>query len=162
MTPEYDKALAKYYSKLKILSLPLISWDIFANQDFEINKFNIIQKQWKLKVNFNEVVYQSKRAIIITNSNQEIIFASQGINLMNGYRPHEIIGKSPKVFQGELTSKESKNKIRKAIENKLPFKEVIVNYRKDGTTYLCEIDAFPKFNRKGDLINYIAFERIAS
>jgi hypothetical protein len=44
----------------------------------------------------------------------------------------------------------------------MPFKAVILNYNKDGSTYLCEIEAKPKFNSKGELVNYIAFERIAS
>lgn len=66
------------------------------------------------------------------------------------------------MFQGVLTSESIKNNIRKAIINKKPFKEVIINYKKDGSTYLCEIEAIPKFNKKGEFLNYIAFERIAS
>ena len=162
MTAAYEKALAKHYNNLSIIPVPLISWDFFASQNFEINKFNAIQKQWKSKVNFREINAQSKLEIIITNVNQEIVFASQGINAMNGYQPFEIIGKSPKIFQGKLTSDESKNNIRKAIQNELPFKEVVLNYRKDGTSYLCEIEAFPKFDVSGDFVNYIAFERLAS
>lgn len=162
MTAAYEKALAKHYNNLSIIPVPLISWDFFGSQNFEINKFNAIQKQWKSKVNFREINAQSKLEIIITNVNQEIVFASQGINAMNGYQPFEIIGKSPKIFQGKLTSDESKNNIRKAIQNELPFKEVVLNYRKDGTSYLCEIEAFPKFDVNGDFVNYIAFERLAS
>jgi hypothetical protein len=81
---------------------------------------------------------------------------------MSGYHQEEIIGKSPKVFQGILTSEITKTNIRQAINNKLPFKEIILNYKKDGSTYLCEIEAIPKFNKKGEFLNYIAFERIAS
>lgn len=161
MTPDYDKALAKYYNCLRILPLPLISWDIYSSHYSEIYKFNSIQKEWNLKVNFNEII-DSKKEIIVTNLKQEIVYASNGFYIMNGYHSHEVIGKSPKIFQGELTSEEAKINIRKVIQEKKPFKEVIFNYRKDGSTYLCEIEAYPKFNLKGDLINYIAFERIAS
>lgn len=162
MTEAYEKAFVKYYSKLRIIPVPLLSWDIFASYNLEINNYNAIQSKWKTKENFNKTVYQEKREIIITNKNQEIVFATQGIYKMNGYNSFEIIGKSPKIFQGKLTTSESKNNVRMAIENQLPFKEVILNYKKDGSTYLCEIEAFPKFNKKGELINYIAFEKIAS
>ena len=37
-----------------------------------------------------------------------------------------------------------------------------MNYKKDGTTYLFEIEAFSKFNNKVKWINYIPFERLAS
>lgn len=162
MTEEYDKALAKYYSKLRIVPLPLISWDIFVSQNIEVSNYNSIQKNWKVKEDFRMIVYQQKREIIITNSNQEIIFATKGIYNMNGYLPYEVIGKYPKIFQGEQTSEETKANIREAIYSQASFKETLLNYKKDGTTYLCEIEAFPKFNKKGELINYIAFEKIAS
>ena len=112
MTATYEEALAKHYSKSKIIHLPLVSWDFFGSQNFEINKLNAIQKKWKAKVNFREINELTKREIIITNLNQEIIFASQGMAVMNGYQPFEIIGKSPKLFQGKLTSEKSKNNIR--------------------------------------------------
>jgi len=162
MIEQYEKALSKYYNKLKIIPVPLISWDIFNCQNLEIVNYNSIQKKWKSKEDFREKVYAKKLEIIITNTKQEIIFATQGIQEMNGYHAHEIIGKSPRIFQGELTSELIKIKIQNAINQQLPFKEIILNYKKDGTTYLCEIEAFPKFNKEGKLINYIAFEKIAS
>lgn len=162
MTEQYEIALAKYYNKLRIVPVPLIAWDIFASHDLEINNYNSFQNHWKEKENFSEVVYQAKREIIITNVNQEIVFATHGIYNMNGYHPYEVIGKSPKIFQGKLTTQESRNSIRTAIKSQLPFKEMVLNYKKDGSTYWCEIEAYPKFNNKGELVNYIAFERIAS
>lgn len=162
MTKTYEEALAQHYNKSRIVHLPLISWDFCFMQNFEISKFNDIQKKWKSKVNFRGVNNVAKLEIIVTNVKQEIVFASKGIAAMNGYQPFEIIGKSPKMFQGELSSEESIISIRKAIQNKLPFKEVIINYRKDGSSYLCEIEGFPKFNAEGELVNYIAFEKIAS
>ena len=81
---------------------------------------------------------------------------------MTGYNSEEIMGKSTKIFQGILTSEITKTNIRQAINHKLPFKEIILNYKKDGSTYLCEIEAIPKFDKRGEFLNYIAFERIAS
>lgn len=162
MTEQYDKAWAKYVNGLRVVPVPLLSWDVFQNYNSEIKSYNFIQKEWNSKENFRKIVQLEKREIIITNANQEIVFATSGIYEMNGWNPFEVIGKSPKIFQGELTSESSKKKIRAAIKNQLPFKEVILNYRKDESTYLCEIEGFPKFNKKGELINYIAFERIAS
>ncbi|WP_108742475.1 PAS domain-containing protein [Flavobacterium faecale] len=162
MTPEYDKALVKYSNSLRILHLPLLSWEFFASHTNEINKFVSIQKHWKAKVDFSAIASNAETQILITNSKQQIVFASNGIHQMNGYQAHEIIGKTPKMFQGELTSTVSREKIKIALQNNLPFKEVLINYKKDGSTYLCKIEAYPKFNKKGELINYIAFERIAS
>jgi len=162
MTLEYDIAWSKYMKKARIVPLPLNCWDVFHNYYSEIENYNFIQKDWQIKEDYLNVVNLEKREIIITNANQEIVFATNGIYEMNGWNPLEVIGKSPKIFQGALTDEKIRNKIKTAIKNQLPFKEIILNYRKDDSTYLCEIEGYPKFNKKGELINYIAFERIAS
>ena len=156
MTENYEQAQAAFYHQHPVTLLPIQSFDIFTIEQSEITNFNAIQQHWKIKECFATAVYKQKREIIITNANSEIIFASGGIAQMNGYQPFEIIGKTPKMFQGEATSLETRKKIKIAIQNQLPFKAVILNYNKDGSTYLCEIEAKPKFNSKGELVNYIA------
>lgn len=160
MFDKYDQAWAKYHKKLKLLPLPLFSWDIFSNPNVEISTFNAIQKKWINKENYHNHV--ANKSVIVTNSKLTILFATKQISELTGFHPSEIIGKSPKMFQGELTSETTKNKIRHAITKKHPFKEVLLNYRKDGSTYMCEIEAYPKFDKKNNLTHFIAFERIAS
>jgi PAS domain S-box-containing protein len=162
MTAEFERAIAKYHGKLNLLPLPLVSWNVFSTNDLEISIFNSLQNQWKEKVDFHTMISVPKREIVITDAKFKIVFASHGIHEMNGYRPAELVGKSPKIFQGALTSETTRNKIRNALSKNLPFKEVIINYKKDGTAYCCEIEAYPKFNASGKLINYIAFEKLAS
>ncbi|WP_291119977.1 PAS domain-containing protein [Flavobacterium sp. UBA6135] len=163
MTAEFEKAIAKYHGKLNLLPLPLVSWNVFSSNDLEISVFNSLQNQWKDKVTFESILLSKpKREIVITDAKFKIVFATHGIQQMNGYHPNEVMGKSPNMFQGELTSETSKNNIRKALAKNLPFKEVILNYRKDGTVYHCEIEAYPKFDSSGKLVHYIAFERLAS
>lgn len=160
MFEKYDQAWAKYQKSLKLLPLPLLSWDIFSHANFEVLAFNTIQKKWLHKENYLNQI--SNKSIIITDSKLTIIFASKKISELTGYNQNEIIGNSPKMFQGILTSDTTKNNIRKALEKKHPFKEVMLNYKKDGTTYWCEIEAYPKFDSNNNLVNYIAFEKIAS
>ncbi|WP_395056066.1 PAS domain-containing protein [Flavobacterium sp.] len=162
MLEEYDKAFAKYRKGLKTIPMPIICWDFHNIKNLELLSFDIIQKNWSKKISFLKIVNNDKKDIIVTDKNFKIIFATKSILAMTGYQPEEIIGKSPKIFQGVLTSEIAKDNIRKAIANKLPFKEVIVNYKKDGSLYKCEIEAIPKFDQKGEFLNYIAFERIAS
>lgn len=162
MFQEYDKAFAKYRKGLKTIPVPLICWDFHNIKNSELLSFDSVQKEWTDKISFLKIVNNDKKDIIVTDKNFKIIFATKSIFKMTGYHSEEIIGKSPKIFQGNLTSEITKTNIRKAITNKLPFKELIVNHRKDGSTYLCEIEAVPKFDKNGEFLNYIAFERLAS
>lgn len=162
MNEEYDKAWAKYQKSLKIIPVPLLSWDISGWKNPELTQFESIQKHWQQKVNFYYVLNTLKKEIIVTNKNFEIVFANERIIEMNGYRPDEIIGKSPRIFQGDLTSDEVRKKIKTAMTQQKPFKEVLLNYRKDGSTYFCEVEAYPKFSPKGEFLNFIAFENITT
>ncbi|NHN25659.1 PAS domain-containing protein [Flavobacterium jejuense] len=161
MLKEYDKAWAKYQESLKIVPLPLISWEFYNMPRAEQKEFNDIQANWSEKINYLKVKKTNNSAILVTDANFKIIFASTNIMEMNGYDYKEIIGNSPKMFQGKETSLESRKKIRIAIENLRPFKEVILNYKKNGEIYLCQIEAYPKFDKKGIFVNYIAFETAA-
>ena len=160
MFDKYDQAWAKYHKKLKLLPLPLLSWDVFSNPNVEISTFNTIQKNWVNKENYHNQI--ANKSVIITDSKLTILFATKEISELTGYHKSEIIGQSPKIFQGNLTSEITKSKIKNAINKKHPFKEVVLNYRKDGSAYWCEIEAYPKFDNKNNLVHFIAFERIAS
>lgn len=158
MTEAHANALFKFHQKLKIIQTPLICWDIFSLQQMEFNHFSAVQKTWKEKEDY----FKETDVLIVTNTRFEIVFASKNIFEMNGYFPNEVLGKSPKMFQGPLTSRVALEVIKIAVQKELPFTQIITNYKKDGSLYECEIKAIPKFDAKGNLVNYIAFERLAS
>jgi PAS domain S-box-containing protein len=161
MFKEYEKAWEQYRNGLDIVSLPLISWEFYNLPRIEQKEFNAVQSLWNEKINYNTIISKMKKSIVVTDANFRIIFASSSISEMTGYDYQEIRGRSPKMFQGEKTSEETREKIRIAIKDKKPFKEVILNYRKNGETYYCEIEAHPKFDKDGNFLNYIAFEQAA-
>lgn len=158
MTEAHANAVFKFHQKLKIIPTPLICWDIFSLQQMEYNHFSAVQKTWKEKEDY----FKENDVLIVTNSRFEIVYASKNIFDMNGYFPSEVIGNSPKMFQGPLTSRTALDAIKEAVQKQLPFTQIITNYKKDGSLYECEIKALPKFDAKGNLVNYIAFERLAS
>ena len=162
MTLEYENAWAKYQSRLKILQTPLICWEFIKTYYSDSFLVNEIQKTWSSKIDFNNVTKDQKREIIVTDKNFKIIFATDTIVNMNGYNANEIIGKSPSFFQGLETCVKTKMSIKKALQNCAPFKEVILNYKKNGESYWCDIEAYPKFDNQGNFVNYIAFEKLAS
>ena len=162
MTLEYDNAWVKYRSGMRILQTPLVCWDFFQNHCSDSFLINNIQKNWSEKINFLKVTNIENREVIVTDNSLKIIFATSTIVSMNGYKSNEIIGKSPGIFQGIDTCNSTKLAIKKALQNHEPFKEVILNYKKNGETYWCEIEAYPKFDKLGNFVNYIAFEKLAS
>lgn len=158
----YDIACAKYYGTLKIKCLPLHSWE-FKDYSFLDSLFlQKIQTNWNTNQDFIKQAQKENREIIVTDKNFKIVFVSSSISKISGYNQREIMGNSPTMFQGEATSIVTRQKIKKALTQLKPFKEIILNYRKNGESYWCEIEAYPMFDKKGTFLNYIAFEKIAS
>jgi PAS domain S-box-containing protein len=166
----YDAAFAKQYENSAIKAMPLVSWDIFSQYLLQTNVVlqdvhslhQIANKnQWNAVWDYKESL-QDETVIVVTDALLKIVFASKNIHKMNGYEAKEVIGNSPKIFQGSKTDLQVSNEIRQAILNKVPFEKDVINYCKDGSLYKCHIKGFPIFNNKGEVTNFIAFEKIAA
>lgn len=158
----YDNACAKYYNKLKLKCLPLSTWE-FRNYSFsDAILFERLQSNWNTKQDYLKQSRKENRELIVTDKNFRIVFTSNTFSKISGYKREEIIGKSPRMFQGAGTSNDTRQKIKTALTELKPFKEVVLNYRKNGDSYWCEIEAYPMFDKNGKFLNYIALEKIAS
>ena len=166
---ENKDAKKKYYSTLKLQLAPIISWEFKDNFQIEMKKSLLdlsklakisAQSKWEKK-NWDLELNLKEKVIIVTDTKLNIVFACNSMYKMNGYREKEVLGKSPKMFQGEETSVTVSNEIREAIALQKPFVKEVLNYKKTGEPYHCLIEGFPIFNTKGILVNFIAFEKAA-
>ena len=165
----YDESKALVKPELPQKGMPLLSWDLYsvffralnaAQHDlFLLNQLSRDYK-WNIGLDLDEEL-QNNDAILVTNANLEIVFASYGIAGMSGYQSNEVVGKSPKMFQGKETSPTKRAEINKAIATHKPFETTLVNYKKNGERYDCHIRSFPIFNKKGELTHFIALEKAA-
>lgn len=166
---QYDEAIAKYHESLTIKTVPVVSWEFnhillehIASGFLDVNKIKAIasnnkwiNESWDLSSILNEEV------IIVTDYKLSIVFASSNLSKMNGYHEDDVLGKSPKMFHGKETCLKTSNEIREAVIQKIPFEKTVLNYKKNGETYTCKIKGFPIFDKKGELCNFIAFEKAA-
>lgn len=165
---DYDNAFSRYSKTLDNRSLPLHFWDFFTSHFKQLKMAisdasqldNLAQKNnWTAKWNFAQKL--EEHVVVVTDTSLSIVFASQNSINMTGYSAEEIIGRTPKMFQGEKTSKNTLLEIREAVNEGRPFEKTIVNYKKNGETYDCHIQAFPVFDKNKKLTNFIAFEKAA-
>ncbi len=164
----YDKMMAEYYDTIPALVLPLSSWEFYGEHNWLFNSFKNdldflgkITKKWDFENIIHKELVHNKSVIVITNTDLEIVYATHNIEKMSGYSPEEVIGKSPKMFQGEKSDSKTLKVISSAIDRQEPFEVSIVNYKKDKSTYVCHIKGFPVRDKRGKLVNYIAFEQAA-
>lgn len=98
-------------------------------------------------------------SLIVTNLNQEIMWVSEGFYEMTGFSRKHALGKRPNFLQGPQTSKETTKEISNKIKSDLPFNGAILNYKKNGEEYLCQIKIVPIRNKSQKVTHYLALER---
>jgi PAS domain S-box-containing protein len=150
-------------------SVPIMAWDfhyeyvnelkaIFA----DLKKVNKISSQFFWDEEDLKIEERIKaEVIVVTDLNLKIVFASTRIKTMTGYTEAEVLGKTPKMFQGPATCQTALKEIREAIKLQVPFEKTIENYKKNGKPYSCKINGFPVYNLKGEVSHFIAFEQNA-
>tara|TARA_R110002051_G_scaffold71624_5_gene129444 strand:+ start:87710 stop:88234 length:525 start_codon:yes stop_codon:yes gene_type:complete len=166
---DYDNAVIKFRKSLNFTLLPILSWDFYASN---YEKIKLTEKDtvallslvsansWNIDTEILNIKLKAeKNVVLVTDAKLNIVFATQNIWNMSQYYPKEVIGKSPKIFQGSLTNTSTLKIVSNAVKEKQPFDVTVVNYRKDGTTYNCHIQGQPIFDKKGDVVNFIAFEK---
>lgn len=148
---------------------PLLSWDVYSvyiynflkslkkKQEVEhINKFHS-KYNWDFQI--EETLFKNEyKASIITDRNQKIIWVNEGFKDMTGYSLSYMKDKSPRILQGEKTSRKALKNIREKVAQNSYCEESMVNYRKDGSEYICEIKIFPIVNTNKEVKHFIALE----
>jgi len=148
-----------------------MSWDVYGlyfdtlcknYEDLVSLKRLSDQNKWMDVPNLNKALIENELVILVTDVKQKIVHATQNMVAMNGYLPHEVKGRRPTMFQGADTNKKDTFEIRKALKNQSPFEAVVLNYKKDGTAYNCWIKGGPIFDTSGELVNFIAYEKVVA
>lgn len=167
---QYDDAIANFHGSLRIKSLPIFSSDFHYEflKEFKhssLDLYNLkemaFKNKWKLSSDWDINAPVKEEVIIVTDAKLTIVFASHNMVKMNGYLVKEVLGKSPKMFQGQVTDRIVSNEINLAIQSQQAFEKTVLNYKKNGEIYACLIKGYPIFNLKGQLSHYIAFEKAA-
>jgi len=164
----YEDKMAEYSESLKFKQLPLLSWDIhmqnlqkLAAYRKDVDYIEKISGKIKTEVNILREFTENKSVIVITDLNLNIEFTSNNVVEMSGYQPREIIGNTPKMFQGPETDKAISKSIRTLVNDQQKFEYVLKNYKKDRSLYNCHIKGYPIYDKKGILIKYVAVEKVA-
>ncbi|MED7789664.1 diguanylate cyclase [Francisella sp. 19X1-34] len=110
---------------------------------------------------FHDIVEHAIDGVIITKADNidkpngpEIIYVNDHLMELTGYIKEELVGNTPRIFQGHDTSKESMSKVRKSLEEKSPVREVMLNYKKSGEVYWVDMSVFPLSLAPDDTITH--------
>jgi len=105
---------------------------------------------------------KSNVSIVLTDANKRILWVNDGFTKLTGYELYEVAFKKPSMLQGEDSDEQSIAEMSYCLEQGFPFKNELVNYKKNGEKYICRLVVHPIHDSEGEITNYIAFEVDAS
>lgn len=133
---------------------------IVSARDVTVRK----QRENELRL-FKEVVEQANDTILITEAEPlgapgpRIEYANEAFEEMTGYRRDEVIGKTPRLLQGEDTDPSVLESLRGALEAGESWEGETVNYRKDGSPYQVRWSVTPVHNEDGQIGHWMSVQQ---
>jgi PAS domain S-box-containing protein len=91
-----------------------------------------------------------------------ILFANQSLLDQTGYHLHELLGRSPRLFQGPKTCRETTARLRRAMDQWQPSRMQVLNYRRDGQTCWIDLKVAPMADPNGWYTHWVSVQRDVS
>ncbi|MFW2569672.1 diguanylate cyclase domain-containing protein [Legionella sp. 29fVS95] len=114
---------------------------------------------------FKSVLDQTDDVVIITEVEPlnepfgpKILYVNQAFTRLTGYTQEEVLGKTPRILQGDKTDKNTLKRIRIALEKKEAIHVELLNYAKDQTEYWLDFTIIPIKDSKKRIQYFAAIE----
>ena len=88
-----------------------------------------------------------------------IVFVNEAFERRTGYRPDEVLGRSPRLLQGAATQRAELDRIRAAMEQWQPARVDLINYKKSGEPFWVDLEVSPVWNHERKLTHWVAVGR---
>jgi PAS domain S-box-containing protein len=98
-------------------------------------------------------------SILITDVAGNITYANEAFKLLTGYSREEVIGKSPRILQGNATDKQTLDRLSAAMKSGDIFEGRAINYKKDGTAFIMHWKVMPLKSDNQEIISWVAIQR---
>ncbi|MEQ6916121.1 PAS domain-containing protein [Halomonas aquatica] len=108
------------------------------------------------------IVDASEDGIVVAEQEGDeniLIYVNQGFERLTGYSADEILYQDCRFLQNEDRDQPGLDAIRRAIQEGRPCREVLRNYRKDGTLFYNELSITPVHDEDDNLNYYIGVQK---
>lgn len=108
------------------------------------------------------IVDASEDGIVVAEQEGDeniLIYVNQGFERLTGYSADEILYRDCRFLQNDDRDQPGLDNIRQALAESRPCREVLRNYRKDGTLFWNELSITPVFDDADQLTYFIGVQK---
>lgn len=107
---------------------------------------------------------QSHNAVVITTpllegDHPKILYVNNAFTKISGYNKEDVIGKTPRILQGNKTDKSLLSRLKETLLRREHFEGETVNYKKDGSEYTVHWNISPIYDDDENLIAFLSFQK---
>lgn len=107
---------------------------------------------------------QIRESVVITGTHldepgPEIVYVNAAFTKMTGWRPEEVVGKSPRFLQGPKTTRQTLDRLRRNLTHGEAFAGEDINYRKDGSEFWIDWYIEPLYGPDGAITYWVGVQR---
>ncbi len=153
----------------KLIDVEVVAnWVMFDGEEFNCAFLRDITERKKAEHHLHLLetcVSRLNDIILITEAEPidgdgpRIVFVNEAFERRTGYSREEVIGKTPRILQGPLTSATEKARIKSALQAWQPIRSQLLNYTKSGQEFWIELEIVPVANSVGWFTHWVAVER---
>ncbi|MEZ0611485.1 PAS domain-containing protein [Fibrella sp. WM1] len=146
--------------------VPLLCWDIAnpllakrQHMATDLQAFEGLKKQhdWQFNTNLHPLL-TNNATLVVTDRSARIIWVSHRFSQLTGYPFAEVLGQKASLLQGAKTSLSTRQLVREKLARAEAVTACLLNYRKNRSTYWCQIDIQPLLNATGQCTHFFAIE----
>ncbi|MBZ5487996.1 PAS domain S-box protein [Halomonas aquamarina] len=108
------------------------------------------------------IVDASEDGIVVAEQEGDeniLIYVNKGFERLTGYSADEILYRDCRFLQNDDRDQEALDAIRQALKDVRPCREVLRNYRKDGSMFWNELSMTPVFDESDNLMYFIGVQK---
>src|SRR6056297_1583853 len=145
------ESLAKDEKSLKELK------ELFSDVSDERDKFkkHLMLLERAIKSDYDSILITE---LGLEEPGPKIVYVNDGFTNMPGSTREEVLGKTPRILQGEKTDRAVLDKLKERLKEGKAFFGHTVNYRKDGSEFINQWDIHPLTNDIGEITHWVSYQ----
>lgn len=108
------------------------------------------------------IVDSSEDGIVVAEQEGDeniLIYVNRGFERLTGYSADEILYRDCRFLQNDDRDQQALHSVRQALAEGKPSREVLRNYRKDGSQFWNELSITPVYDEDDKLMYYIGVQK---